>query len=83
MSLVVEEELLKIGKPAYEEVLHRLQNEYHCYLADCYEHPEYLHEIFKKIFGNANTTIVKSISKELEEYKMHEQFARFLEVIGR
>ncbi|MGI0027321.1 MAG: hypothetical protein ACREAD_05715, partial [Nitrosopumilaceae archaeon] len=65
VSLAVEKVLLGIGKPVYEKVIKQLSNDYNCYLPECYEHPEYLNTVLKKIFGNAHVTIVDSIKNEL------------------
>ncbi|TLX68670.1 MAG: hypothetical protein E6L02_00065 [Thaumarchaeota archaeon] len=65
VSLSVERTLLKIGKPVYDKVVKQLSREYDCYLPDCYEHPEYLNKVLKKIFGNSYIPIVEAIKNEL------------------
>jgi len=67
VSLAIEKVLLGIGKPIYEKTINQLSKDYHCYLPDCYEHPEYLSKVLKKIFGNAYVTIVDAIKNELNE----------------
>ena len=83
VSVVIEKALLNLGKTTYEKVIEILNEEYHCYLTDCYEHPEYLHKVLEEFFGNASNVVVESIKKDLEQYKEHKQVARFLEVISR
>jgi hypothetical protein len=83
VSLAVEKALFEIGKPVYEKVIESLYKEYHCYLPDCYEHPEYLNEILKKLYGNAHDVIVKSIKKQLDEFSNHKNIAMFLSVISQ
>jgi len=83
VSLAVEKALFEIGKPVYEIVIEALYKEYHCYLPDCYEHPEYLNEVLKKLYGNAHDVIVKSIKKQLDEFSNHKHIARFLSVINQ
>ena len=68
VSLAVEKVLLGIGQPVYEKVIKQLSKDYNCYLPECYEHPEYLNKVLKKIFGNAHTTIIDEIKNELNEY---------------
>jgi hypothetical protein len=80
--LAMEKSLLDIGKPIYEKVTSVLNKEYHCYLADCYEHPEYISEILRKLFGNSYDVIVESITKQLEEYSFKKPVERFLEIIS-
>ena len=83
VSLAIEKALFEIGKPVYEKVIEALYKEYHCYLPDCYEHPEYLKDILKKLYGNARDSIIKSIKKQLDEFSNHKQIARFLSVISK
>ena len=67
VSLAVEKVLLAIGQPVYKKTIKQLSKDYNCYLPECYEHPEYLNKVLKKIFGNAHITIVDAIKKELSE----------------
>jgi hypothetical protein len=79
---VIESTLLKIGKSTYEKVVHDLYKKYHCYLTDCYEHPEYLNDILKGLYGNAHYVVIQSINKQLEEFSYKEPIKKFLEVIN-
>ena len=83
VSLAIEKTLLDIGKPTYEKVSNMLHKNYHCYIPDCYEHPEYLDETLKKIFGSAHRVIVESIHAQLEEFAYKKPVERFLQVISR
>jgi hypothetical protein len=80
---VIESTLLKIGKPVYDKVVGDLYEKYHCYLPECYEHPEYLNEILKESYGNAHDVIIQSINKQLEEFSYQKPIKRFLEVINQ
>lgn len=81
VTLVIERNLLDVSEPLYEKVVTILKKEYNCYLPDCYEHPEYLTEILKRLYGNAYHTIVVSINKQLEEFTYNKPISKFLEVI--
>jgi hypothetical protein len=81
VTLSIEKALLDIGKPTYDKVLEILNTEYHCYLPDCYDHPEYLDEILKKLYGNVGKVIVESITRQLEEFNYHKPIKKLLEVI--
>ena len=81
VTLSIERALLDVGKPTYDKVLEILNTEYHCYLPDCYDHPEYLDEILKKFYGNSGNVIVESIARQLEEFNYHKPIKKFLEVI--
>jgi len=81
VTLYVEKTLLGIGKPVYEKVVRMLNTKYHCYLPDCYDHPEYLDEILRKLYGDSSKVIVESIAKQLKEYNHYAKVKKFLEVI--
>jgi len=83
ISLVVETTLLRIGKGTYDKVLHDLYKKYHCYLPDCYEHPEYLREILKELYGNSSNVVVEKIKKQLEEFSYHESVANFVKILSQ
>ena len=79
--LAIENTLLEIGKPAYEYVLDMLNKEYRCGLTDCYEHPEYLNAVLKKLPADSSVAIVVSITNKLKEFLYKEPIRRFLEAI--
>jgi hypothetical protein len=82
VTLVIEMTLLEIGKPTYEKVVHDLYIKYHCYLSDCYKHPEYLSEILKELYGNAHDVIVAKINKQLE-FSYQKPIEKFLKVLSQ
>jgi len=82
VSLSVERTLLKIGQPVYEKVIKQLSREYNCYLPDCYEHPEYLNKVLKKIFGDSYITIVEEIKKELNNNLTEKPIEIFIHMIS-
>ena len=82
VSVTVEKAILDVGNDGYYKVMEELNNRYHCYLPDCYEHPEYLSESLKKLYGKAHSIIIKSIIKDLEEFSYCEPIARFLKGIN-
>jgi hypothetical protein len=79
--LAIEKTLLDVGKAVYDKVISTLEKNYHCYLTDCYEHPEYLSEILKQLYGDSYNEIIESINKKLEEFSNKEPIERFLQVI--
>jgi len=82
ISLAVEKVLREISQPIYEKAIKQLSKDYDCYLPECYEHPEYLNKVLKKIFGNAYTTIVDAIKNELNEYITEKPIQVFVTAIS-
>ena len=77
----IEKTLLDLGKPTYDKVTEMLKNEYHCYLTDCYRHPEYLNVVLKQLPDDSHVAIVVSITNELKEFLYKEPIRRFVEAI--
>lgn len=82
VTLAIERTLIDMGKPVFDEVTSRLFHNYHCYIPDCYDHPEYLKKILKDIYGNAHSTIVESIKEKLEEFFHNKPIAEFVSAIS-
>ena len=82
-ALAIERVLLDAGKPIFEKVSNKLQKEYKCYIPDCYDHPEYLGNVLKSIFGNSYVTIVEQIKGELVEYSGDKDIEILIKTIGR
>lgn len=82
VAFVIESALLKISKAALDQVSNTLYEEHHCYLGDCYEHPEYLAKALKDLFGKSHIVIVESIKKELVDFVEHKPIEKFLKVIS-
>jgi hypothetical protein len=83
MAFCVEKVLFDVGKPVLNKVTSRLYNEYHCYLPDCYEHPEYLNNVLRSVFGNSYVTIISSIKSELSEHLEDEAVLRLIKIASR
>ncbi len=75
--------LFEIGRETYDKVIHDLYKKHHCYLSDCYEHPEYLSEILRELYGNTHDVVVEKIKKQLGEFSYQKPIERFLEVISQ
>ena len=68
IAFSVEKVLLDTGKPVFDKVATRLYKEYQCYIPDCYEHPDYLNNVLRTVFGNSHLMISKAIKTELIEH---------------
>ena len=83
VTLATQKALVDIGKPTYDKVVEMLYSKYHCYLSDCYEHPEYLKQILEELFGSSHKVIIYAIQQTLKEFSGQEQIARFLQLISK
>ena len=82
-TYAIEKTLLDLGKPTYDKVVDMLKSEYQCSLTDCFEHPEYLNAVIKKLSDNSNVAIVVSITNELKEFLYKEPVRRFVDALIR
>ena len=83
VSLVIETTLLEIEKETYDKVVHDLYKKYNSYLPDCYDHPEYLNEILKDLYGNARNVVIEKINKQLEEFSYHKSISNFVKILSQ
>jgi hypothetical protein len=83
ISLSIENALCKIGDPTYEKVIQKLYEDYHCYLPDCYEYPEYLNKVLKEIFGSNYKAIVDAIKINLKDLAEQKPITEFLTAISK
>jgi len=77
--LAIKNTLLELGIEEYDKVLDLLQKEYGCKLDDCYENPENLKNILKKLFGNSYHDIINSLSENLKGISTQQSVKEFLE----
>lgn len=83
ITLAIEKVLLEIGKETNQKITERLDKKFRCDLPDCFEHPEYLNEVLKELYGNAFFAITGSISKELKRYKDRQPVEKFLKIVNK
>lgn len=82
VSLAIEKALLDVGKLIYDDVTYALRKKYHCSIKDCYDYPQYLHEILDTL-DKAGSVIVVSLKKDLDGFKNMGKIEKFLQVIGQ
>jgi hypothetical protein len=83
VGLAIEHTLLKINKNLLDKVENIIWKRYHCSIADCYDHPDYINQVLKEIFGSSYSEVVKSVEKYLEEFKNEYVIEKFLEKINQ
>lgn len=82
VSLSIEKVLLTLGKRVLDEVNSRLYENYHCYIPDCFDNPEYLKKVLQDLYGKASLNIIQSIKKELEEFTEQKGIDNFITIIS-
>ena len=82
VGLAIEAILIEMGDPVYEKVTNLLYQQYKCQPIDCYDHPEYLNDVLKTLFGSSDKVIIKKIEKELEEFVSRKSINNFLVLIN-
>lgn len=78
VSLAIEQSLSEISDVVCQDVGNALYKKYKSYFYNCLEHPDYLVDILKQIFGDGYISIVNNINKRLEEFSYQEPIKEFL-----
>lgn len=78
VSVVIGQSLYDISEAVHEDVGNTLYKKYKCYFHDCIEHPDYLVDVLKQIFGDGYISIITNINKRLEEFSYQKPVKEFL-----
>ncbi|MGI0101840.1 MAG: hypothetical protein ACREA7_04500 [Nitrosotalea sp.] len=79
VSLAIENTLLQISKPVFDKVENQFREKYQCSILDCYDHPQYLNEVLREVFGKSYSDITKSIEEFLKEFRYEPSIETFIE----
>lgn len=80
---VLRQSILELDTSVFELVNRCLFEKYRCDISDCFEHPEYLIDVFRYVFEGSYFGIVESIKKNLDNFSQEDGIKEFLEKIGR
>lgn len=81
ITISVEQALLEMGTPVLDEVARALYDNYKCHIPDCADHPEYLKEVLKELYGKSYSNITKLIHKQLNEFASQQPIEEFLKAL--
>lgn len=81
-AMAVEDALNETGKPTLEMVTTKLLKEYKSSIPDCLEHPEYMKNVLRQIFGYADVAVIAKIKKNLGEFSQERPVSEFLKVLA-
>ncbi|WP_157832465.1 hypothetical protein [Candidatus Nitrosotenuis chungbukensis] len=62
-------------------ILSRLERDYDCKIADCFEHPEYLKNVLKDVYENSYGGILDDLETELGEIASEKEIKSFLNAL--
>ncbi len=79
VTLTIEEALLEIGGTGLlNDVLRILYEKCHCYLPDCYDHPENFRKVWAELDEGTCNLMVDLVKKNLEEFAYQKSIEQFL-----
>ena len=78
VSVTIAQSLYEISDAVHDNVGNALYKKYKCYFHDCLEHPDYLVDILKHVFGDGYLSIISTINKKLEEFSCQKPINEFL-----
>ncbi len=82
VTYAVEQSLLeKGGSETLQSVISILEKKYNAKIEDCYEHPDYLHDVIEELYSDSAKEIAKSIKSKLEEFEYQDPIAHFMKEI--
>lgn len=81
ITITIERVLLEMGKPVLDAFTKKLYKKYNCYIPDCFDHPEYLSQILKEMYGKSSKTLVSEIMDDLVKFSDQKPIANFIKII--
>ena len=70
------------GITLLNKVIEILFKKHNASIPDCYDHPEYLNEALKNLYGDGYKVVVEKIKKQLGEFAYQEPISEFIEKIS-
>ena len=81
ITVAVEHALLQMGNAELEMVERSLKRDYNCTIRDCLNHPEYLKQVLKELFGYCCEDILSTIEYVIKGGHTNIQIEKFLMVL--
>lgn len=81
VAISIEVVLMRTNGPQYFLILARLERDYECKITDCFEHPEYLKNVLRDVYGNSYNKILDDLEIELGEIVTEKEIQAFLNVL--
>ena len=81
VAISVEVVLMRTNGPQYFSVTAKLEGDYGCKITDCFEHPEYLKNVLRNVYGDSYGKILEDLESELGEIASEKEIQDFLNVL--
>jgi hypothetical protein len=81
VAISIEVVLMRTSGPQYFLALSRLERDYECKIADCFEHPEYLKNVLKNVYDDSYGKILEDLESELGEIASEKEIRDFLNAL--
>lgn len=73
----IEVVLMKKGDVNHKLVLAKLNARYYCGIEKCLDHPEYLKDVMKEVYGNSYDQILDAIRLEVDKLEHVDEFKEY------
>lgn len=81
VAISIEVVLMRTNGPQYFLALSRLERDYDCKIADCFDHPEYLKNVLKDVYENSYDRILDDLEAEMGEIVSEKEIKDFLNAL--
>lgn len=81
VAISIEVVLMRTSGPQYFSVLARLERDYECKIADCFEHPEYLKNVLKDVYDESYGAILDDLESDLGDVTSEKEIKDFLKAL--
>lgn len=82
VTITVENILLEMGEASLDTFTKKLFRDYNCYIPDCMDHPEYISQVLKEMYGRSSKTIVNEIMGSLTQFSDQPRIANFIKILS-
>ncbi len=83
VAISIEMVLMRTNGPQYFLTISRLERDYNCKIADCFEHPQYLKNVLKDVYENSYDKILGDLEMELGEIVSEKEIQDFLDALRK
>lgn len=81
VAISIEVVLMRTSGPQYFLALSRLERDYECKIADCFDHPEYLKNVLRDVYEDSYDRILDDLEAEMGEIISEKEIRDFLNAL--